>query len=271
MNRALLVGINKYPNCPLRGCVNDITDMAKYLTEKCDFGLADIRLLTDGRATKKNIIDRLHWLMEAAKPGNHVVFHYSGHGVQVPTRDKKGEVDGLDEAICPVDFDWEDEHMIRDKEFHEIFKEIPHGVNFTWVSDSCHSGDLTKQFTTDHGDSRVKTFQAPVDIDWRLQTAKSKGLSRSKLSGPSDTLGLKVNLAFISGCKSNQTSADANFDSRYNGAMTYSLLRSFRSNPKKTPLCDIIKDMDDFLCKSGYSQVPMLEGANDLKDRPFIW
>jgi hypothetical protein len=51
MNRAFLVGINAYPGNSLNGCVNDITDMAQFLVERCGFQHADIRLLTDGRAT----------------------------------------------------------------------------------------------------------------------------------------------------------------------------------------------------------------------------
>ncbi|MFH1476981.1 MAG: caspase family protein [Verrucomicrobiota bacterium] len=51
MNRALLVGINAYPDAPLRGCVNDVTDMANFLVARRGFAQADIRLLSDRRAT----------------------------------------------------------------------------------------------------------------------------------------------------------------------------------------------------------------------------
>ena len=48
------------------------------------------------------------------------------------TRNPQGEVDGLDEAICPVNFSWSDldSTAIRDKDFFEIFKSIPAGVEF---------------------------------------------------------------------------------------------------------------------------------------------
>ena len=62
-NRALLVGINAYPGQPLRGCVNDVSDMAKFLVEKCQFASDDIRLLVDARATTEGIYDRLGWLL----------------------------------------------------------------------------------------------------------------------------------------------------------------------------------------------------------------
>jgi len=271
MNRALLVGINKYIGCPLRGCVDDVTDMADYLVSR-GFKREEIRLLVDERATKQAIVERLLWLKQAMVPGNHVVFQYSGHGAQVPTRNPQGEVDGLDEAICPVDFDWTDLHMLRDKEFNAIFQGIPAGTNVVWLSDSCHSGDLTKEMMPhDHATDLHKLYPCPADIDWRLQTAREKGIRATKITGRSTPTGLELNLAYISGCKSNQTSADANFQGRYNGAMTYALLHVLKNNPLNTPLSKIVPEMDKFLCQSHYSQVPQLEGANDLKDRPLIW
>src|SRR6478736_5931013 len=137
MNKALLVGINKYPGNELNGCINDVEGMADFLITKRNFAHSDIRLLTDARATNQGIRERLSWLLEGLKPGDRALFHYSGHGTQVATRNPKAEVDGLDEVICPVDFDWSSHtNMIRDQEFNKIFASIPSGVEFIWVSDS---------------------------------------------------------------------------------------------------------------------------------------
>ena len=119
MNRALLVGINKYP-APndLNGCVNDVNDMAKFLVSNCKFRASDIRMITDARATAKNILDRIGWLLTGIKKGDRILFHYSGHGAQVATRNPQGEADRFDEVICPVNFDFDDTStMIRDKDF----------------------------------------------------------------------------------------------------------------------------------------------------------
>lgn len=104
MDKALLVGINSYPTAPLRGCVNDVVDAAKFISEKCGFSSQNVRLLTDDRATTQAIIDRLNWLVDGAKAGDRLYFHYSGHGAQMATRDHAGELDGLDEVICPPEF-----------------------------------------------------------------------------------------------------------------------------------------------------------------------
>jgi hypothetical protein len=256
--KALLVGINAYPSCPLRGCINDITDMANFLIAKVGFQESDIRLLTDGRATTAAIRERLHWLVADVKPGDKIVFHYSGHGAQSATRDKAGEVDGLDEVICPVDFDWSDEKMIRDKEFHEIFASVPAGVKFIWISDSCHSGDLYRDMSM----WRPRAMPVPEDIAWRMRIAAKKEMAAKK-----DTT---ENLAFISGCKSNQTSADATFNNRPNGALTYFLLQELnRKGGTTRPLTQVVAGVRKQLKANGYSQVPQLEGSEVLMNESF--
>ena len=157
MNRGLLVGINAYPGNELHGCVNDVTDMADFLVSHCGFQEDDIRLLTDSRATTSAIEDRLKWLIDGVAPGDRIVFHYSGHGAQFPVRDQSGKVTRVDECICPVDFDWDESHAIRDKQFNQIFSGLPQGVNFTWISDSCFSGDLARELRSAH--ARSSHFQ----------------------------------------------------------------------------------------------------------------
>lgn len=268
MNRALLVGINKYPSQPLNGCVNDIQDMAKFLNSHCGFDMNDIRLLVDERATTAAICERLGWLLTGLRSGDRVVFHYSGHGVQLPTRNPQGEVDRLDEAICPVDFDWTDEHSIRDKDFHKIFLSIPTGVEFLWISDSCHSGDLTRELLKETPDKRQsKTMIAPADIQWRIDTAKRKGIKPLSLTKAATEL----NLAFISGCRSDQTSSDAYFGNKPNGALTYYLLDELNKRTGLTiPLTKLVVNINSSLATAHYDQQPQLEGNMKLRDKPFL-
>ena len=273
MDRALLVGINKYPGAPLNGCINDITDMAGFLTNKCGFAMNSVRMLADERATKSAIVERLNFLVSGATPGDRLLFHYSGHGAQMPTRNPAAEVDKLDEVICPVDFDWSDEHAIRDKEFHQIFSSVPEGVEFIWISDSCHSGDLDRDFPLMKPDHLHKTIIPPVDINWRLQTAKKlqtiapSSITTSTLA----TLSKELNLALISGCKSNETSADAFFNNRPNGALTYFLLKELNSiNGLKAPLSSVAKKVAKDVATYNKSQHPQLEGSATIAAKPFV-
>lgn len=267
MDQALLVGINAYPGSPLRGCVNDIVDMGNFLVSNCKFARADIRLLADGRATKAAIIERLGWLLNGVNPGDRVVFHYSGHGAQMATRNPQGEVDGMDEVICPVDFDWTDQHAIRDKDFNRIFSSVPTGVKFVWISDSCHSGDLTRDLHDPKANRRDKTLYPPADIAWRNQVARDSGF---KFKGLHKTAA-DLNLAFISGCRSDQTSSDAVFGGRPNGALTYYLLKVLNtSSGKKDPLTKVVVNVRSDLRTNGYSQEPQLEGSSIYQQKPLF-
>ena len=149
-NKALLVGINTYPNPNnnLRGCINDIVDMEYFITTKNKvYTKENIKTLTDNKATKNNILDQLNWLLLGASAGDQILFHYSGHGAQLPSKGHTYEKDGLDEIICPYDFSDADatNTAISDKEFAKIFAAIPKGVHFVWISDSCHSEDLSRK------------------------------------------------------------------------------------------------------------------------------
>jgi hypothetical protein len=265
MNRAFLVGINAYPGNELHGCVNDVTDMANFLVSHCGFQEDDIRLITDVRATTSAILDRLKWLVHGVKAGDRIMFHYSGHGAQFPVRDESGHVARVDECICPVDFDWTEEHAIRDKQFGELFAKIPKGVDFTWVSDSCFSGDLAREMLPPK--RKVKVFPMPADIAWRLRTAEAKGFKSMRFEHAIENF----NAVLVSGCTQRETSADAEINNRFNGALTYYLLQTLSSpNGLTQTLEQAVVRTRAALHRNGYSQHPQLEGASQLMQQPFL-
>jgi hypothetical protein len=237
--------------------------MANFLVLNCGFAQDDIRLLTDNRATKNSIMERLEWLLQDIKPGDRIVFHYSGHGAQLPTRNLQGEVDKLDEIICPYDFNWTDETSIRDKEFNQIFSRVPEGALFTWISDSCHSGDLFREL----GESNIeyKEFRflsPPADIEWRLETAKAKRIKPLTISKAADN----TNVLLVAGCKSNQLSADAFINNRFNGALTFYLIDTLmRPGNMQLPM-NIMEQLN----QNNFDQEPQLEGNQGLMGRAFV-
>ena len=147
--KALLVGINDYPGAQndLQGCVNDITNVYDILVKYFSFLPADIVLLSDSRARKSAIIDGLKNMFAGGRDGDTLVFHFSGHGSQVP--DVEGdEKDGRDEVICPFDFDWES-GFIKDDDLAGLFASFPKGVCLEVILDSCHSGTGTREIIVD--------------------------------------------------------------------------------------------------------------------------
>ncbi|MFH1619143.1 MAG: caspase family protein [bacterium] len=146
--KALLIGINHYrmPGVDLQGCVNDVTNIRDILLKYFGFAVEDIRVLADGRATKKAIMQRLEWLVKDAKAGDRLLLHFPGHGSQI--RDRNGDElrDRLDEILCPHDMDW-DGTFIVDDELDAFFSKLPKGVRLEVLLDCCHSATGIREGT----------------------------------------------------------------------------------------------------------------------------
>jgi len=147
--KALLVGCN-YPgtDAELMSPVYDCELVKSALETSMGIPTENIIVLVDDGETateetlptKENIEATLQQLVADSQPGDHLLFFFSGHGTQVPSDDME-EPDGVDEAICPHDLT----NLITDDDLRAILADLPEGVNFTMISDSCHSGTLLDQ------------------------------------------------------------------------------------------------------------------------------
>jgi len=162
--RALLVGINEYPDPKnrLEGCANDVFLFSSVLQE-CGFAPADIRVVLDERATAQGILQRLDWLLDGASAGDQLVFFYSGHGAQLPTYAPDEQVDHRDECLVPYDFDWSPERAITDNQIYELYSQLPYDSRFLMFLDCCHSGGMTRA-----GSLRIRGLDPPDDIRHRM-------------------------------------------------------------------------------------------------------
>lgn len=282
--KLLTVAINKYKQSPLMGCVNDSILLTKVLTEKYGFSSQNVKALIDNEATTKKILEGLAWLVKNAKPGDTLVFHYSGHGSQVPVEDYNNtdEDDGFDEILCPVDIDFYTNLFIRDHEAGVFFKSLPSGVNALAILDCCHSGTGLRNGVQKSLPENVKNrFMAPpissllsspnisIDDDLALYTTVStkKSLFRSSCIDLTEKQGDTV---LISGCKDNQTSADAFINGRYHGALTYYLVETLKESNWKLSYENLVKSINKKLDRCLYEQDPMLEGRKDRISRLFL-
>jgi hypothetical protein len=108
---ALLVGINQYPenvcDClsgrsgALQGCITDVELQQELLMARYGFQASDILTLRDQEATRAAIeaAFRSH-LINQAKPGDVVVFHFSGFGSTLQVSSAPGQ---LHYSLVPVD------------------------------------------------------------------------------------------------------------------------------------------------------------------------
>ncbi|MEG4344146.1 caspase family protein [Microcoleus sp. A003_D6] len=98
---ALLVGVDKYPDSPLRGCVTDVELQRELLRYRFGFAPSDILTLTDAQATRENIETAfVTHLTQQAKPGDAVVFHFSGCGSRVSSIESPGK---MQNSLVPAD------------------------------------------------------------------------------------------------------------------------------------------------------------------------
>lgn len=260
-NKALLVGINQYPDPrnSLRGCINDILDMENFISQKTKvYPTSGIKKLTDRAATKKGILTQLEWLIEGAEAGDQLLFHYSGHGAQLPCKKLDTgtleEVDGLDEIICPYDFDGTDATTIRDNDFEAVFSRIPKGVHFIWISDSCHSADLSR-------DPIVGLEEHSVLFRNFGGLHIAAGAQRVAATTPSSPLApTHLQGALLSACASHELSADAYINNRFNGAFTHYLIKNLFAHAEHLSMQSIIQLVKKDLEDNYYDQRPQTEG-----------
>ena len=161
--RALLVGINDYPNEPdrLEGCVNDVFLMSSVLQE-CGFEPHEIRVCLNDRATAAGILQRLAWLLDTPGKGDSLFFYYSGHGATIPEYGEQFEPDRLSETLVPWDFDWTPEHAITDVQICSLYSQLPYDTLFTMIFDCCHSGGIHRD-----GANKARGITPPDDIRHR--------------------------------------------------------------------------------------------------------
>jgi len=121
---ALLIGINQYPEnvcdydvshrSALAGCVTDVQLQRLLLEHRFGFQPSDILTLTDQQATRNEIENAFQsHLIDQARPGDLVLFHFSGLGSKVKLFGKESVVRN---SLVPVDgvLPTEDRPIIND-------------------------------------------------------------------------------------------------------------------------------------------------------------
>ncbi len=262
-SKALLIGINYFgTSCELQGCINDCKNLKEVLLNKFGFSQESIKFLSDLPENKNsplyptasNIRKALKELVDEAKSGkvNKIWLSYSGHGSN--TIDKGGdEDDGKDEMWCPVDYEVRvfmgkrrttEERFILDDEIYTLLQQLPASCTCFIMSDSCHSGSI-------------------MDLKYMYDISSGQ---YKKQSNKLDTL---ARIVCISGCKDEQTSADASIDNKYCGAMTWSFLKVLDS-ATILRYDELLLQMHALL-KGKYEQIPCLTSSNTLSQNDIFY
>ncbi|CCX33246.1 Similar to Metacaspase-1A; acc. no. B0XPP3 [Pyronema omphalodes CBS 100304] len=285
--KALLIGINYFgQKGQLRGCINDVKNMSKFLHDRFQYKWDDMVILTDdqqhpkSQPTKQNILAAMHWLVKDAQPNDSLFFHYSGHGGQ--TKDLDGdEGDGYDETIYPLDFRYTG-HIVDDEMHRIMVQPLKPGVRLTAIFDSCHSGsvlDLPYLYSTsgkqkepnlarEAGMGLFGALQAYSKGDLNGVAASAMSIAKRLTTGRSaeeKAMRTKTSPADViqwSGSKDSQTSADATEGGQATGAMSYAFIKALTKNPQQS-YAQLLNSIRDELSQK-YSQKPQLSCSHPL-------
>ncbi|KAJ8775317.1 hypothetical protein K2173_020321 [Erythroxylum novogranatense] len=142
--RAVICGLNyRGRSYKVKGSINDANCMRYLLVEKFGFPSTCVVMLTEDETnplripTKANMRLALKWLVQGCEPGDSLVFHFSGHGSR--QRDyNMDEIDGFDEALCPLDFETEGS-IVNDEINDTIVRPLTSGVTLHAIIDACYS------------------------------------------------------------------------------------------------------------------------------------
>ncbi|MBF2066159.1 MAG: caspase family protein [Calothrix sp. C42_A2020_038] len=224
---ALLVGINEYINNipPLGGCEQDVILQRELLIHRFGFNNADILTVTGTQATRRGLLTAFEeHLIKQAKPGDVVVFHFSGHGSLVKDKDRDTP-DGLNSTIVPIDSSLpENGGVVQDIMGHTLFM-LMYALqtdNVTVVLDSCHSGGAKR------GRFRVRSrfggsnfLPSPAEFEEQRKWLTKTGLSQQEFINKR-----RQNVAkgvVITAVKRDQLAMDGEFSGFDAGVFTYGL------------------------------------------------
>lgn len=262
--KALCIGINDYPGTQndLSGCVNDAQDWAATLGGR---GF-EVQMLLDAQATKAKMVAGIRKLITTAQSGDSLVITYSGHGTFAP--DTSGdEPDGYDEGLCPYDID--KGNVLLDDEIHALFKKRPGGVRLVLISDSCHSGSVTRAAAGDPDSegARIRYLppsawlpedKLPRGADGKVPTQVSRAPKASPWLGALFVAGGDLLMA---GCQDREYSWDARFGGRANGAFTYYAHKTLKTLPASASYADWYAAIRNYLPGASYPQTPQIFGS----------
>ena len=272
--RALLIGINDYLYGPdhwdLRGCVNDVEMTRRTLQTRLGFPSENIKVLLNEEATAKNIVGAIEdWLIAGSAPEDVVYLHFSGHGSRISDRDGDEE-DGWDELLCPADLVPNDRTtMLIDDQLRQLLDRIP-ARNVTVVLDACHSGtgtrdvSLSRPRSIDLDAPRTRGLNPTSNAQTILTAFQGGSIAAKPGQGMEMGRAARQHRVTISGCKPDQTSADAWIrDGLYAGALTYNLLQNIDRAAADVTYRELMERVRRDMAGK-YYQTPQIEGDIDL-------
>ena len=152
-SHALLIGVNEYPHLPkdkwLDYALNDVNALKEVLTTCYGFAPENVKVLTNAKATKENIMKALYALADSkkVKQDDRILVYFSGHGQTVKI--SAGEMGFILPSDAKVDLDDFDNatpflgSCIKMEHVWDALESTP-AKHALFLADSCYSGLAVK-------------------------------------------------------------------------------------------------------------------------------
>ncbi len=165
--RGVFVGIDYSKNIPglrnLRGLGSQIMgELYRRATNLGYFDSAETLLLIESQAppdipSKQKVVQALQWLLQDAKDGDVLYFHFIGHG------GKNTTVNPPYEYLITLDDSLSKRDVLREKELQAMFADLSKKVNLTCVFHCCFSGDMIDHSDNGRGIAIASTAETTPD------------------------------------------------------------------------------------------------------------
>jgi hypothetical protein len=259
---ALLVGIDEYPGSitNLRGCVNDIEEVDRYLTDAVG-SQAHVHKLINQEATCLAVIDGFRRHLGQAGPGDTALFWYCGYGstLVVPPGWWEVEPDGttMQTLVCADSRGVAKPHDLLDKHLAILIREVAsRGAHVVVVLDCCHSGEATRQ---------LPRSGAVRQLEPASELPSAEHLSRTMLGRRPD----HVALAACAGDQFAHELPDEN--GAHRGVFSRGLLAELRRECVNLTYRDLVSAVQAAVAGLVEAQTPSLQPATEsIVDQPFL-
>jgi len=278
VKRLLSAAVNDYPNGigDLNGCLND--QLLTYKIWKEVYGFTEFKLLSNNEATRINIKQGLNWLVSDLPPDSTICFLWSGHGTSIPTNSETqdSEADSMDETIVNYDFNPRD--PIRDNELGAQFKNIDPSIHILVIEDACMSGTGLRGCLPHNAKNRYFRplpsvmlenggLELDDDLSYLIPKIKSRDIARKPFLIKTMEQG---NAILISGCAEHEYSADALFNNRFHGALTFFLAQTLKEHTWNITYENLVVEINKKLDEAGFTeQTPQCE-CSDCFNKLFM-
>jgi len=265
----LAVGINNYTGTPtvneivthdgrtvpnLYGCNNDIDTVEKTFKKYYHFDQRNIYTLYDQHAAKDSIRAYLKMLAAKCKPGDVMVFYYSGHGSLTYSDNTNRMLQkSYINSIVPADIRFPAVSDLTNLELNDIFQAFTSKkVKLTVITDCCNSATITRGQTMFDADTIREVKASPLPFTFNA--------AQLKATTPLTAMGAVT----ISACQDNEPAKEYWVNLRHYGAFTYCFCSAI-AEWSRAPVMDLMNATIAKLKFIGKEQNPNVETADSRR------